>query len=121
MTAEVLRAAAALMRERAEAVGPADEPMMLWVLNEPTAEHVGRFGHPAVALAVADWLDAEAASFDAIENFNAITADLVREESWTVRGAAMTVSQGKDGSLGIRTNTLSPALAVARAYLGESA
>jgi hypothetical protein len=80
MTAELLREAAALMRERAEAatpgpwmraepwdraVGQVDGP---WVaettaLGQATAanaEHIASW-HPAVALAVADWLDAVAA------------------------------------------------------------
>lgn len=119
MSAETLRKAAALMRERAEADGSegwqvedANEGTMyhpLWmVTNEPfhnppdtddepwlavelhtgtraTAEHIASW-HPAVALAVADWLDACAAVLHA-------KPDAVKAH----------------------------ALTVARAYLGESA
>ena len=87
MSAEVLRKAAALMRERAEAAsdGPwkrfgmagvagkdwevVDERRVECECGEPVAllgcatnddaEHIASW-HPAVALAVADWLDAEA-------------------------------------------------------------
>ncbi len=100
--AETLRAAARLMRERAQAATPG--PWIVAGLHRQgvasTAHHGGTTGvvglgytqeidathiaswHPAVALAVADWLDEEAA--------------------WT--------GQGDDKH----------ALAVARAYLGEA-
>ena len=86
--ADLLRKAAALMRERAEAAGsewnadvePGDS-LHLWVTDcdpsdptgetamqrlvggadAPWSEHIASW-HPAVALAVADWLDAEAES-----------------------------------------------------------
>lgn len=78
MSAEVLREAAALMRERAEAATPTpwvvkrahpDMPAYVahegwWVIASRTeqwdAEHIASW-HPAVALAVADLLDAQAA------------------------------------------------------------
>lgn len=82
MTAETLRSAAAKIRERAEAatpgpwfvpgaddeyVGPADvvgdgEPGDRYIICEHAgvdAEHIASW-HPAVALAVADWLEHEA-------------------------------------------------------------
>lgn len=99
MTAEILRRAAALMRERAEGATPGP-----WVVREGNVEHyfpsIGEYGalaspsdpdaqhiaswHPAVALAVARWLED--------------TAQLMT-----------------DGRLIYDGN----ALAVARAYLGE--
>lgn len=78
MSAETLRRAAALMRERAEAATPGP-----WTarptstthsitghgrnvvvtpqtrVSEPNTQHIASW-HPAVALAVADWLDTEA-------------------------------------------------------------
>jgi hypothetical protein len=111
MSAEILRKAAALMRERAEAAtsGP-------WALasvsgqgfavhrGEHTtvslfsasydAEHIASW-HPAVALAVADWLEAEAVahSGEIFDDWDAATACC----------------------------RMPAALAVARAYLGEDA
>ena len=89
MSADVLRQAAALMRERAEAVtarltkcerpdecssdGFCGSPQLadMWPNN---AEHIASW-HPAVALAVADWLDDEAdcwdPSFDGIAHYRA--------------------------------------------------
>ena len=114
MTAETLRRAAALMRERAEAAGrdwnadcePGDS-LHLWVADHdprdpsgqtatqrlvggadaPWSEHIASW-HPTVALAVADWLDAYA-------------------ERLEVLGHAIGSNHGQ-------------ALAVARAYLGEA-
>lgn len=111
MSAETLRRAAALMRERAEAAGrdwnadcePGDS-LHLWVTDydpsdptgqtamqrlvggadAPWSEHIASW-HPAVALAVADWLE--------------YVAD-----------------QGDRAAINHRAR----ALAVARAYLGES-
>jgi len=112
--ADALRTAAKLMRERATAATPGPwTPMALGsegylvlrehgTIRERGKGRVGRFGckdwdddradaeyvasmHPLVALAVADWLDAEAAS---IEIYESADAD--------------------------------KALAVARAYLGET-
>jgi len=65
MSAAVLREAAALMRERAEAAAsnlgqPATDPNTWRGIGtgyrEPIKEHIASW-HPAVALAVADWLD----------------------------------------------------------------
>ena len=91
MSAETLRRAASLMRERAGAAppspwatratthgDPANGPTHIVVENSlglisdhdydkwggTSAEHIASW-HPAVALAVADWLDAEASNRDA--------------------------------------------------------
>lgn len=108
MSTERLRHAAALMRERAEAaqsgaweVSREDRGLMPeWgiystdaghdfalVEDEDSAAHIASW-HPAVALAVADWLEATAARMD-----------LKHNHGW--RGSRQ-------------------ALAVARAYLGET-
>ena len=110
MSAEILRRAAALMRERAEKAHgdrwaydltyhantfevTADDGLLLAKgipgagTGRWTAEHIASW-HPAVALAVADWLD--------------------REAAWEERGATLAGDRFQ-------------ALAVARAYLGESA
>lgn len=122
VTGDVLRRAAALMREDAIAMQEdGDWVRGLAKLGRRTVKGLYFASwHPAVALAVADWLDAEAAAMDSIAHFNAVTSPLVREDKFTLRGAALTVSQGADGSLGIQADTSRPALAVARAYLGES-
>jgi hypothetical protein len=126
VSAETLRRAAALMRERAEAATPG--PWKMWDGWGPTSDGlmgVARFGpdsgervfihdeqrdlyasrgnwehiaswHPAVALAVADWLDDTA-------NANERLAPLITSslpDGWDV--------------------TNRRALAVARAYLGEA-
>ena len=83
MSAETLRRAASLMRERAEAASPPpwvgtvwpteipgvysqaiedtreSDPEIARTLDKPDAEHIASW-HPAVALAVADWLDVTA-------------------------------------------------------------
>ena len=83
MSAETLRRAASLMRERAEAASPSPwvdtvwpkeipgvysqaiedtrgfDPEIARTLDKPDAEHIASW-HPAVALAVADWLDVTA-------------------------------------------------------------
>lgn len=71
MSAELLREAAALMRERAEAAtpGPWEYKASGWRIGGPSrdsrvglgslpenAQHIASW-HPAVAVAVADWLD----------------------------------------------------------------
>jgi hypothetical protein len=89
MSADTLRRAASLMRQRAESA-PAgswdvDEIDAIWVDHDPhgtsssclvdrfpmwaegAGEHIASW-HPAVALAVADWLDATAAENDAPAN-----------------------------------------------------
>jgi hypothetical protein len=121
MSAEVLREAAALMRERAEAategpwstyVDPHDDPIVvdqygLGVQSAVTydvvcysgqvysrdAEHIASW-HPAAALAVADWLEATAAENNSPED------------------SAL-------GFLNFITADSHAALAVARTYLGS--
>lgn len=125
MSADVLRQAASLMRSRAN--GSADDALyesmhtakcgvgQLYWANDCECEI------PAFTLAVAEWLEAEASAMDSMDKFTAVTSDLVREEKFNIRGAAMTVSLGKNGSIGIKADTSTPALAVARAYLGGDA
>lgn len=67
MSAELLRRAAALMRERAEAVPPEGlqdawfdaDASDLMHLKQYDREHIASWP-PEVALAVADWMDADA-------------------------------------------------------------
>ena len=141
MSAETLRKAAALMRERAEAEASRDWEAVdfnddpagpLWgvandaFFNPPsddetpwlavevhtghraTAEHIASW-HPAVALAVADWLEAEAAEFEKLAVQSAAVNLLLEfaDETFAAR-------------IGIGYNTLTQAIAVARAYLGEA-
>ncbi len=117
MSAEVLRRAAASMRERAEAATPGpwivdvdcphivmhpDKPGFSWDGTAVTAIQEDDFGltdpadaghiaswHPLVALAVADWLDDTARVWEAFD----ADPDFVQDE---------------------------PALAVARAYLADA-
>lgn len=110
MSASLLREAAALMRERAEAARP-DHPwydrgdiaegMAAFTDSgdEPhiDAEHIASW-HPAVALAVADWLD------DHAETAEMFTAKEIPASSWSMNWQT----------------SHNRALAVARAYLGES-
>lgn len=70
-------------------------------------------------LPVADWLEAEATAHDSMAVFSQSAAKWVREENFTIRGAALTISQRSDGSLAMTADTSGPALAVARAYLGR--
>lgn len=67
--------------------------------------------------AVADWLIAEAATLDAVAQFNNVGRTLVQEHRYQVKGAAIAVYQDDKGALGISVDTSSPALAVANAYL----
>jgi hypothetical protein len=107
VSSEILRRAASLMRERAEAADPspwdAECPDVVgasdeWIVyasngdHERSIPHIASW-HPAVALAVADWLEAEAEAHFHI-------GDEVR-------------------SIYDQPNMGGPALAVARAYLGE--
>jgi hypothetical protein len=64
--------------------------------------------HPAVALAVADWLDAEAAAHEGGMGVSDALRDLVAEVSTSEYDVQVAVS------------TLKQAVAVARAYLGEA-
>lgn len=121
MSAEILREAASLMRERAEAAtrgpwfadgrdvrGPGDWMDADFVLGfdacptQVDADHIASW-HPVVALAVADWLEE--------------TADHLSVET----------NQYADGSVCLAVDAAAAdcsifqsALAVARAYLGES-
>ena len=137
MSADVLRRAAALMRERANGATltadpwDVDEIGAVWAQEadgqpilvssqaaDADAAHIASW-HPAVALKVAAWLEAEAAAFESIANFTAVTSDLVSEEKFKVRCAAITVGLSSNGSLTIDADTLAPALDLARTYLGE--
>lgn len=151
MSAETLRKAAHLMRERAEAAGCAigenwrmgdrstlytvefqgnDDvwrnafdcgPCNEWNLSidvkheyvgtgEEPAEHMASW-HPAVALAVADWLDNEATQYAANKRLWDVSS-LDPSNRWAERG--LTVTANLEHHHGA-------ALKVARAYLGESA
>lgn len=138
MSAAELREAAALMRSRAEkatgvthhwdalpaGVGVArvfcgqvfiaktDETLGGGGSN---AEHIASW-HPAVALAVADWLDAEATALDAMAGFTGIVGAI--EGPVTVKGAALSMVKAADGTVQFTADTSGPALVVARAYLG---
>lgn len=115
MTAELLRRAASEMRARAEGADPspwdAEEPDIVgsglsWVVYATSGEHERSIPHiaswhPAVALAVADWLD-----WVADDVFDA-----------DIRAAGNDFAAGCDCS---NCAILRPALAVARAYLGEA-
>jgi len=71
------------------------------------AEHIAAM-HPAVALAVADWLDAEAAAHEGGMGVSDTLRDLVAEVSASEYDVQVAVS------------TLKQAVAVATAYLGEA-
>lgn len=147
MSAEVLRRAASLMRERAEAARAGrwfqegDEVRANWTLvrqvatchgsidigNVANAAHIASW-HPAVALAVADWLDAVAAvhwpkrhdrlsesHYNAEPEHECIATDC-DEACWT-EGY---ICNGC-GTTECKPEITAHALAVARAYLGESA
>lgn len=125
MSADVLRQAAAVMRERAEAAIHDSEGATRWtatgdghhaaygvttvngplwdIVNDvsgPDAEHIASW-HPAVALAVADWLDRVADQHDTLM-------------------AAMESGMSNLTEVAIASQTNEKAaLAVARAYLGN--
>lgn len=118
MSAELLRRAAALMRERAEAAtpgpwlnrrGPGEHVLVVnGVVNVETANpredrrHIASW-HPAIALAVADWLDLSASDAWAWGPMCPCgdVCDDCDDNSWEQHARK--------------------ALAVARAYLGEAA
>ena len=142
MTADTLRRAAALMRDRAEAAtqGPwrrvrsggmvvtddaestCNPPKVLLVADrtrEPNTQHIASW-HPAVALAVADWLDSEANRWESandrhwwisLNHWNEHNDDAPMPEQTEAHFRATAV-EFADGSC-------RHALAVARAYLGE--
>lgn len=117
MSAELLRRAAAKMRENAQAATPSpwgrastdgqgvavhhgSHDTVCLYTDRPDAIHIASW-HPAVALAVADWLDSAYRDWEFSEN--SLGAMSVRAMSG-------------------RKNDPDPyALAVARAYLGEQA
>jgi hypothetical protein len=110
MSAELLREAAALMRERAEAAAhdlhePASDPRTWRGIGtgyrEPIEYRIASW-HPAVALAAADWLEAEARQFDV-----------------HMRAAAVQVPE--DIAERAATRLHRHGIAVARAYLGRDA
>lgn len=80
-------------------------------------EHIASW-HPAVALAVADWLEAEATASEAMALFTGVAASIEHEVN--IRGAAMTIQKAADGAIQLQADTSGPAIAVARVYLGVS-
>ena len=136
MSAETLRRAAALMRERAglampgpwvafwpgdgttrvveQVSGERDEVAACGSIAE--SDHIASW-HPAVALAVADWLDAEAWLLDSLEPFvSMFDAALNQVSGGTAR---LSLGRTEDGQPDLRADSSEQALAVARAYLGE--
>jgi len=130
VSAEILRRAAALMRSRAEGATPGP-----WSYSDEAVWAAPGFGqicgmglagngvhiaswHPAVALAVADWLEAEAAALQAMAAFSGVAATVEHEVN--IRGAALTIRKHDKGRVSLEADTSVPALAVARAYLGET-
>lgn len=122
MSADLLRRAASLMRERAEAArtysDAATSQPLAWAsgadgqvyglggdfiaaTDGPPVAHIASW-HPAVALAVADWLDGVALFVEAKED----------EEYFDLDGDPIAAED---------THAIGSALVVARAYLGESA
>lgn len=135
MTAEVLREASRLMRERAEAATPSDgwrlseasvrieyRPHFTAIVHAGTAENAAHIAswHPAVSLAVADWLDHEA---DCAVSIDIYTADVeVGEPAKVLNGATNTPSSLTYSNFSRQTQECDPhALAVASAYLGDPA
>jgi len=137
---EELREAARLMRERAGAATQGrwellddGDRLVAWhvnaggfeidfacVIDEPiedadNAAHIASW-HPAVALAVADWLDAEAVVLGERQPF----LDLINAAVEHNSGIKTTLSFGKqeDGSPAMQFDTSPAALAAARTYLG---
>lgn len=124
MTADTLRRAASLMRERADGASPGpwahiDEapcgtPIAYshvkagdWLVADCgtaddmaawNAPHIASW-HPGVALAVADWLDREADGQDLVDSVERVSVEI-------------------DGEVEVVHSTYPEALAVARAYLG---
>lgn len=137
MSADLLRRAASLMRERARSAteSPWSAPDVFGVIRaeygsgddgtlvhgdscgcgggistDTDAEHIASW-HPVVALAVADWLDAEAEHIQ-------VTAEKALSINTLLRLADNAQEIAARISLGYETYT--QALAAARAYLGES-
>lgn len=132
MSGEILRRAAALMRERAEAATPGP-----WsAVPRTTTHNVQGHGrsvvvtpqtrvsmsntahiaswHPSVALAVADWLDREATLHESMAGLG----DLLNLASKELGGGEIRI-QFSDDADRMAASTMPQALAVAHAYLGE--
>lgn len=135
--AQTLRDAAATMRERAQAATPGpwhverDEMSEQLCVYNADGVHLAEVSEwsrwlgnadymalaaPPFALAVAAWLEAESASLDAMETFEAKTVK--QEHGWSIRGAGIAVRKHNDGELSIHVDTSQAALDVARTYLG---
>lgn len=138
---DLLRRAAARVREVAGAATPgswradllndvvADHDDASWDVADlgvicpwPSATESANAAHialwdPFVALAVAEWLEAEAGALQAMGVFQATVATIEHEVN--VRGAALTISKGDTGEISLRADTSTPALALARLILGE--
>lgn len=110
MSAETLRRAASLMRERAEKATPGpwrvsghdvvnDYEQVAETWLKVDAEHIAGM-HRGVALAVADWLDREADGQDLIDSVERVSVEI-------------------DGEVEVAHSTYPEALAVARAFLGR--
>lgn len=122
MSAELLREAAAKMRGDAQSVVTPWYSVAQLIDTLPAipahrladAEHIASWP-PSVALAVADWLEAEATAHQVLSTFSAGLSD--EFEEFTIRGAALTIAKKADGAISMRADTSGPAFAVARAYL----
>lgn len=84
------------------------------ILHTGNAQHIASW-HPAVALAVADWLDREAALHDAL----AATGDLLNAASKGLGLGEVRIQFTADADQ-MAASTMPQALAVALAYLGET-
>lgn len=141
MSAEVLRRAAALMRERAEAATPgpwtcfgdhlvwpsekgpaANDPILAMVGpdHDDSSEHIASW-HPAVALAVADWLTYVADLAESNEKVLDEHAEANESGDGCDCAHKDCYEHGKWCHCDHARPRITEALAVARAYLGESA
>jgi hypothetical protein len=155
MNADLLRRAATLMRERANAATPSGEgyaagwaghsipdvgadifggpcengyrtgTVLHWdneceagcaPPSQADVEHIIGW-HPAVALAVANWLVAEANLLDGIEPLVELVSAVMTDASGGK--AALRLGKKADGSPAMHADSSAQAFAVARAYLGE--
>jgi hypothetical protein len=108
VSADLLRRAATAMREKAEAIVPADVPWNEMVMaHSGTALDHALSWHPTVALAVADWLDS-------------IAKTLEDDPSDYCSGAGHHLDGEPDECRSWWCWTVTHALAVASAYPGEA-
>lgn len=119
MTAERLRQAASVIRERAEAEAKAIEGQSVGAMlsSHDALAQIG-FASIPVANAAADWLDAEYVTQAEMEPL----AELINAAFTVVSGKEVGLIEfGRDaaGNVQYRTNTLPGALALADAILGE--